>query len=301
VSDGTPGMPAIVRGDGLRQDRHQPLRRVLYAIDLDPSTKFGSMEEQIFELARAFRDRGGQFIPLFRTPLGPEASALSDAEHLRAEALDLSRFRLQTLLKIVKLVRQFRIQLVHWNLYARFNGYVWGLSVLTPGVVHWMTDHISRPPTLRSEGSRLKSLTRRRLGRRYDKVFGVSDFVVQCLRSQVAAGSLSRCYHVVNTDRFSHDEAERSRLRVTAGAEKHFVLRKRGSMSSSAPCANYRSTSCCGSLAMGRTRLGSEISVEPYRSTTGSASGDSSGRSSHTCRRQIASCAPLCGRKPPGW
>jgi glycosyltransferase involved in cell wall biosynthesis len=224
VSDGTPGMPAIVRGDGLRQDRHQPLRRVLYAIDLDPSTKFGSMEEQIFELARAFRDRGGQFIPLFRTPLGPEASALYDAEHLRAEALDLSRFRLQTLLKIVKLVRQFRIQLVHWNLYARFNGYVWGLSVLTPGVVHWMTDHISRPPTLRPEGGRLKSLTRRRLGRRYDKVFGVSDFVVQCLRSQVAAGSLSRSYHVVNTDRFSHDEAERSRLRVTAGAEKHFVL-----------------------------------------------------------------------------
>ena len=39
----------------------------------------------------------------------------------------------------------------------------------------------------------------------------------------------------------------------------------------------------------------------PCEATTGSASGDSSGRSSHTCRRQIASCAPPYGRKPLGW
>src|SRR5947207_1633538 len=47
---------------------HRPLARVLYAVLLDPSRKFGSLEEQVFILAREFRDRGGFFLPLFSAP-----------------------------------------------------------------------------------------------------------------------------------------------------------------------------------------------------------------------------------------
>jgi len=38
---------------------------------VDPSRKFGSMEEQAFLLASAFQERGGLFLPVF--PAGPEA------------------------------------------------------------------------------------------------------------------------------------------------------------------------------------------------------------------------------------
>ena len=41
------------------------LQRVLYAVQLDPSRKFGSMEEQIFLTASAFQERGGLFLPVF--------------------------------------------------------------------------------------------------------------------------------------------------------------------------------------------------------------------------------------------
>src|SRR5215831_11952887 len=52
------------------------LSRVLYVIGLNPSLKYGSLEEQIFSLALAFQKEGGLFIPLFQSPPGPEAHAM---------------------------------------------------------------------------------------------------------------------------------------------------------------------------------------------------------------------------------
>ena len=67
---------------------------MLYAAHLDPSRKFGSMEEQAFLLAAAFRERGGLFLPVF--PAAPEAVGRARYREagLEVAALDLSRFRL---------------------------------------------------------------------------------------------------------------------------------------------------------------------------------------------------------------
>jgi hypothetical protein len=51
------------------------LKRVLFAISLKPSDKFGSLEAQILALARVFRDLGSSFIPIFSSPLGVKAMA----------------------------------------------------------------------------------------------------------------------------------------------------------------------------------------------------------------------------------
>ena len=65
------------------------LRRVLYAIGLDPSLKFGSLEEQIILLAGAFKEHGSLFLPLFQSPPGPEAQAMYQAAGLEAGWLNL--------------------------------------------------------------------------------------------------------------------------------------------------------------------------------------------------------------------
>ena len=66
------------------------LSRALYVIGLNPSLKFGSLEEQIFYLARAFKEDGGLFLPLFQSHLGPEARAMYLAAGLEAAWLNLA-------------------------------------------------------------------------------------------------------------------------------------------------------------------------------------------------------------------
>src|SRR5262249_13958490 len=118
------------------------LLRVLYVVLLDPSRKFGSMEEQIFILARAFRDRGGLFLPLFSAP--PDEATIQRYQDAGLETafLDLSRFRPLTLKRLARLVRNHNIEVIHWNFFAPlWNPYLWGLSVLKPRVRHFFTDH----------------------------------------------------------------------------------------------------------------------------------------------------------------
>src|SRR5438034_10512229 len=85
------------------------LRRALYVIGLNPSLKFGSLEEQIFCLARAFKEHGGLFLPLFQSPLGPEARAMYQAAGLEAGSLNLEAFDLTTLRRLMRLLHQHRI------------------------------------------------------------------------------------------------------------------------------------------------------------------------------------------------
>ena len=44
---------------------HRPLPRVLYPVALDGSNKFGSLEEQVFFLAKAFREQDSLLLPVF--------------------------------------------------------------------------------------------------------------------------------------------------------------------------------------------------------------------------------------------
>jgi glycosyltransferase involved in cell wall biosynthesis len=199
-------------------------------IDLGPLGKFGSLEEVTFIIARAIHEHEGFFLPLFRHPLTPEVAAMYDDAGVPIEVLDLSRWTFQTLWRLARLVRRHRIELLHWNLYHPLNPYLWGLTLLTPSVHHWITDHVSRPLAFDEAAARaqtlplLKRLAKRLLLRRYSRVLCVSRFVFASLEAQGIWRGLSCRPHVINTDRFSPDAFERSRLRSATGTEKQFVL-----------------------------------------------------------------------------
>ncbi len=197
------------------------LGRVLYAADLDPSRKFGSMEEQAFLLASAFRERGGLFLPVLAG--APESVGLARyrGAGLDFAALDLSRFRLGTLRRLLALTTRHRIEVVDWNFFAPLtNGYVWALSVLAPWVEHYFTDHNSREGKAGRGFNRVKKV----LLRRYRRVIAVSEFVADCLRGQGVWPAPDCRPHFVNTDRFAPDPAARAEVRRRLGAGDRFVL-----------------------------------------------------------------------------
>ena len=207
-----------------RRKKQGALPRVLFAAEIDPSGKFGSFEEQTFSLCRAFHERSGVFIPLYSSALGPKASAEYRAHGLRAESLDLGRFRLSTLARLVALVRGQKIEVVHWNFYEPIkNGYLWALSLLTPSVRHFFTDHISRSSTAGHPDGSYKSAGKRLLYRRFEKVFGVSDFVSNRLQEGGPWDNMSRWTLLVNTDRFIPSPSAREELRAAQGVGGRFV------------------------------------------------------------------------------
>jgi hypothetical protein len=73
----------------------KPLPRVLYTIAMDGSQKFGSLEEQIFFLARAFREEGSLLLPLFLDPAGPNRAGVQafDDAGLPTASMTLWGFR----------------------------------------------------------------------------------------------------------------------------------------------------------------------------------------------------------------
>ena len=204
--------------------RTSELPRVLFAAQIDASQKFGSFEEQTLSLCRAFRDRSGVFVPLFTSPLGEDSGAMYRASGLRAECLDLSEFHPATLAALVRLVRARRIEVVHWNFYEPVrNGYVWGLSLWTPRVRHFFTDHTSRPAEVDGPGGRLTGTLKRLLFRRFERIFCVSDFVAESLQAGRPWGNVGRWTHRVNTERFSPDPAVRTEVRRRNGCGDGFV------------------------------------------------------------------------------
>src|SRR5260370_42448618 len=163
---------------------HSRLRRVVYAISLHPYKKFGSLEEQIWLLACAFQEQGSLFLPLFISPLDVEHAARYRAAGLETALLDLRRFRWRTLWHLVQLLRKQRIEVVHWNFFGPINWHVWFLTLLTPRVQHYFTDHNTRFLPIEPCRRPLKKAFKRLLLKRYRKVFGISDYVVQYLHKQ---------------------------------------------------------------------------------------------------------------------
>jgi glycosyltransferase involved in cell wall biosynthesis len=203
-----------------------PVPRVLYAVAIAPGHKFGSIEDQILTLAARFQAEGSLFLPLFLNAPVADGLAFFHSQGVLAEALELRRFRWGTLRRLLRLLREHRIDAIHWNFTSPLgNAYLWWLTLLRPGLRHYFTDHISRfvplPPPRRGPRAWLKRL----LLKRYAKVFGISDFVVGCLRAQgVWPAGVACCRYFINTDRFRPDAAARSRLRREQSAEGRFVI-----------------------------------------------------------------------------
>lgn len=197
---------------------------MLYLTDLSPSDKFGSMEEQIFELARAFEHEGGLMLPVFGGPPVPKVVERYHAAGLQVDGLDLHHLRLPSLLHLLTLVWKHRIDIVHWNFYSPINPYVWFLSALAPHVAHVRTDHTSRMLPLGTPTHGAKRLLKSVLFRRYRKVLCISDFVVECLEHQGSWSNISRCTYFINTDRFQPRNDVRQQVRKRFEADDKFIV-----------------------------------------------------------------------------
>jgi glycosyltransferase involved in cell wall biosynthesis len=190
------------------------------ALNLDPSKKFGTLEEQVLALAAAFRARSGLLVPAFNGGLGPEAASGYRQADLRAVSLDLSRFTPGRLARLLRVIRREHIELVQWHFYEPLaNPYLWALGALAPRVRHVYTDHISRPSgtAAAATASGWKAALKRRLLRRYEAALCVSDFVSDDLEAQGTWPALRRVTHFVNTRRFAPDPAVREATRLALG------------------------------------------------------------------------------------
>lgn len=200
------------------------LERVLYVVNLDPSNKYGSLEEQIFLTSEAIAKQGGVFIPVFSAALPEKEERRYRLAGLAATSLPLGRFNILTLRKLLQLIDQHHIDVVHWNLYHPINGYAAALRLTQPRLRHYLTDHNSRPTSFRHTRHALSSACKKLMLGSYSKVLAVSDYVLLELERQAIWHNLGRYHHFVNTGRFQPDDATRSTLRCSQGAEKVFVV-----------------------------------------------------------------------------
>jgi glycosyltransferase involved in cell wall biosynthesis len=193
---------------------------------MDPSQKFGSLEEQIHLQARAFREQGSLFLPLFITPASPDRVAVEYRDAgIPVECLDLRRFRWSRCRQLLRLVSRHGIEVVHWNFTPPLsNPYLWALALWRPGVRHFYTDHTSRTLPAPSPPAPLIRAVKRALLKRYARVLCVSAYVRSCLVAQGAWSNLSDCLHFINTDRFRPDAEARRAVRQRLDAADRFVL-----------------------------------------------------------------------------
>jgi len=201
------------------------LKRVLYVLDLNSAGKFPSLAEQALVLAREFRERGSLFLPVYLPPLEPDFVSRHAEQGVSVEELDLRRFRWATLSRLLELVRENRIEVVHWNFYNPLvNGYLWALTLLAARVEHFYTDHISRPAGNPDQGraANLKWILKWPLSLRYRKTLCISDYVQGELRKQHWP-NLQIVYNFINTDRFHPDPEQRREVRRTVGVGEEFV------------------------------------------------------------------------------
>ena len=200
------------------------LQRVMYAISLDPSRKFGSLEEQILTLAIAFRQRGGLLLPLFSTRPDSERAIGFREAGVEVAFLDLERFRFRTLGRLLRLVSHHKIEVVHWGLLPPLhNPYLWTLTLLRPWVRHFFTDHNSRLHPIPGPPPQPIRAIKRLLLRRFSRVVGVSGFVHECLDRQKVWSNCSTCLHFINTDRFRPDPEVGRQVKAGLGDEGRFV------------------------------------------------------------------------------
>jgi glycosyltransferase involved in cell wall biosynthesis len=202
-----------------------PLPRVLYVVAMDPSCKFGSLEEQMAFSARLFQEHGSLFMPLFVCSKAPHRPTPIEEAGVSIACLDSGVFHLKVLLQLLNLIRRHRIDLVHWNFFHPLrNRYVWWLTLLRPRLTHLYTDHISRPFPLPTHAQGWKLVCKRLLLKRYVKVLSVSHFVANCLKGERSWSNIVCCPYFVNTARFRPSSDAREKTRAKFGATKCFVV-----------------------------------------------------------------------------
>ncbi len=205
--------------------RRTSLPRVLYVANLNPAQKFGTMEEQIVFLSRAFEAENSRLIALFTCADQPGMTDLLRAKNVETHCLDLLHFRMRTFLNLWQLTRTQAIDIVHWNLTSPLaNAYWWGLNLVRPGLRHFYTDHNSRTDPSYRGPTGWKKACKRLLLKRYEQVWCVSEFVQNSLSAQGSWSHLHCCLHFVNTDRFRPDPAVRAQMRRQHGVEDRFVV-----------------------------------------------------------------------------
>jgi glycosyltransferase involved in cell wall biosynthesis len=208
-----------------RRSESGRLKRVLYVMELNPVGRFPSLAEQALVLAREFRERGSLFLPVYLPPIDPAMASRHEEQWVDVEWLDLRAFRWATLRRLLRLVRDHGIEVVHWNFYNPLvNGYLWALSVLAPRVKHYYTDHISRPAGASEEGwmAAVRRALKGSLALRYRKTLCISEYVRGELRRQHWP-NLRIAYNFINTERFHPDADRRREVRQSLGVGGEFV------------------------------------------------------------------------------
>jgi glycosyltransferase involved in cell wall biosynthesis len=218
------GFPRAVMNQSPMLAQRGRLPRVLYAVAMQPGRKFGSFEEQITLLAQAFDREHGRFLPLFLSD--PKTASLDDFHRrgIAARCIDPHRARFAGLQSLCQLVREERIDLIHWNFTEPIkNSLLWGLTVNCPRLTHWFTNHIShsqaRPPS-----TGVKRWLKSMLLRRYGKVVCVSRFVERTIEQEGHWSNLISQKHFINTDRFMPNSTARTRVRHQYDATRRFVV-----------------------------------------------------------------------------
>ena len=205
----------------------EPLRnpaRVLYLVNLNPSMKFGSLEEQIFLLSEGLANRGGLLVPVFsREPDESHGLRYRNAG-LPVASLRLGKFRAAALAGLMRLADYHRVDIFHWNLYPPINPYVPLLRLLRPKIRHVLTDHNSRPRSFVRSTNVLKRLSRKWFASAYSDVFAVSNYVRTDLLNQAIWRNPRRYYHFVNTDRFKPNAQTKKVVRASLNSNGRFVV-----------------------------------------------------------------------------
>ena len=201
------------------------LPRVLYTVAMDPSQKFGSIEEQMVFLTRIFQGNDSLFLPLFICPKPPLQPTPLEQAGVSIACLDMGEFRWKVLLQLLALIRRHKIELVHWNFSEPLrNSYLWWLTLLRPRIKHYYSDHISRHLPLTGPVRGWKKIYKRLLLKRYTKVLCFSQFIFDCAKTENTWSNLVRCRYFINTVRFQPSHQAREKIRAEHHAAECFIV-----------------------------------------------------------------------------
>ncbi len=204
------------------------LRRVLYLSNMDASLKFGSWEEQTLFLTRAFRKEGGLLLPAFTVMPGPAHLLPYTQAGCEVVCLNLSRFSFSTFRRLMQTLWRWRIEVVHWNCYHPLSLYLLLITLLSPTVRHYYTDHSSRPQEISTRPKPTSAVVRtlkKFLLKRYEKVFGVSQFVMDQMDHVGIWPQPHYWRHLINAERFIPNPIVRHSVRQAMGvSDECFVL-----------------------------------------------------------------------------
>jgi L-malate glycosyltransferase len=196
--------------------------RILYVVELDPSRKFGSLEQCIVTLAARSRARGGLLVPVFCGPVPSSLSRRLDIVNAPFVAsFDLETWSWSAARRLLALVDEYAVDVVDFSFYGPLNHYVTLLRVMRSRLRLVYTDHHSRLPK-----AKLSSWWRRTWRKiallQYSRILAISDFTYATLGKE-GWPRLARCQLFVDPVRFRADPTVRDRVRKELGADGDFV------------------------------------------------------------------------------